>query len=74
LTDPEQPQPPKPLPNAAAFLGMGLAAAACVGIGVGLGAWGDATWHTSPVLLLVGMALGLIAAVWSVVMQIRQYL
>jgi F0F1-type ATP synthase assembly protein I len=74
LTDPEQPQPDKSLPSAAAFLGMGLAAAICVGIGIGLGVWGDATWHTAPALLLVGMALGLAAAVWSVVTQIRQYL
>jgi F0F1-type ATP synthase assembly protein I len=53
---------------------MGLSAAVCVGIGIGLGAWGDATWHTAPALLLVGMALGLAVAVFSVVTQIRQYL
>jgi F0F1-type ATP synthase assembly protein I len=53
---------------------MGLAAAVCVGIGVGLGAWADAAWHTSPALLLTGLALGLAVAVVSVVQQIRQYL
>jgi F0F1-type ATP synthase assembly protein I len=73
----EEPPPseqPKPLPGAAAFLGMGFSAAACVGVGVGLGLWGDASWHTAPALLLVGMFLGLVAAVVSVVQQIRQYL
>jgi len=74
LTDPEQPPSSKPLPGAAAFLGMGLSAAVCVGIGIGLGAWGDATWHTAPALLLVGMTLGFAVAVFSVVTQIRKYL
>jgi ATP synthase protein I len=78
LTEPgdsSAPSPePKPLPSAAAFLGMGLSAAVCVGIGVVLGLWADSAWHTAPVLLLVGMALGLGAAVASVVSQIRRYL
>ncbi|HEY1830318.1 MAG TPA: AtpZ/AtpI family protein [Acidimicrobiales bacterium] len=79
MTDPEQSPPSespsaKDLPGAVAFLGMGLAAAVCVGIGVGLGAWADAAWHTSPALLLTGLALGLAVAVVSVVQQIRQYL
>jgi F0F1-type ATP synthase assembly protein I len=65
---------PKPLPGAAAFLGMGLSAAVCVAIGVGLGVWADSAWHTAPALLLVGLAVGLIAAVFLVVSQIRDYL
>jgi F0F1-type ATP synthase assembly protein I len=65
---------PKPLPSAAAFLGMGLSAAVCVGIGVVLGLWADSVWHTAPVLLLVGLALGLVASVAMVISQIRQYL
>jgi F0F1-type ATP synthase assembly protein I len=80
LTEPPSPSPPsdptepKPLPSAAAFLGMGLSAAACVGVGVGLGLLADGAWHTAPALLLVGMFVGLVAAVLSVVKQIRQYL
>jgi len=78
VTDPKVPQEPssepKPLPGAAAFLGMGLSAAVCVAIGVGLGIWGDSAWHTSPVLLLVGLVLGLVAAVFLVISQIREYL
>jgi F0F1-type ATP synthase assembly protein I len=65
---------PKALPGAAAFLGMGLAAAVCVAIGVALGVWGDSTWHTSPLLLFIGLGLGLLAAVLLVVTQIRDYL
>jgi F0F1-type ATP synthase assembly protein I len=65
---------PKPLPGAAAFLGMGLSAAVCVAIGVALGVWGDSTWHTAPLLLLIGLGVGLLAAVVLVVTQIREYL
>ena len=53
---------------------MGLSAAACVAVGVVLGLWADSTWHTAPALFVVGLLLGLAAAVWSVVAQIRQYL
>jgi F0F1-type ATP synthase assembly protein I len=81
VTEPELPPPgpsgtsePKPLPGAVAFLNMGLAAAVCVGVGVVLGVWGDNTWHTAPLLLIIGLVLGLAAAVWSVVAQIRRYL
>jgi F0F1-type ATP synthase assembly protein I len=81
VTDPEPPasgqDPPsgmKSLPGAAAFLGMGLSAAVCVAIGVVLGLWADSAWHTAPVLLLVGLVLGVTAAALSVVGQIRKYL
>jgi F0F1-type ATP synthase assembly protein I len=67
VTDPK-------VPGAAAFLGMGLSAAVCVAIGVGLGAWGDSAWHTSPLCLMIGLGLGLVAAVFLVVTQIREYL
>jgi F0F1-type ATP synthase assembly protein I len=53
---------------------MGTSAAACVGVGVGLGVWADSAWHTAPALLMVGLLLGLAAAVASVVSQIRKYL
>jgi F0F1-type ATP synthase assembly protein I len=54
--------------------GMGLSAAVCVGIGVFLGVWADGAWHTSPLCLLIGLALGLVAAVSLIVTQIREYL
>jgi F0F1-type ATP synthase assembly protein I len=68
------PEPVKPLPGAVAFLGMGLSAAVCVAIGVGLGLWADSAWHTAPALLVVGLLLGLGAATFMVVAQIRKYL
>jgi F0F1-type ATP synthase assembly protein I len=78
VTDPETPRAgsptPRDLPGAVAFLGMGLSAAACVGIGVGLGVWADSAWHTAPAFLVVGLIVGLAAAVAGVVAQIRQYL
>jgi ATP synthase protein I len=65
---------PQELPGAVAFLGMGLSAAVCVGVGVGLGLWLDSVLHTAPILLLVGLALGVALAATSVVKQIRSYL
>ena len=80
-TRPEQPERAhggtggaKPLPGAVAFLGMGLSAAASVAVGVFLGVWADSAWHTSPAFLVVGLVLGLAAAVLTVVSLIRQYL
>jgi Putative F0F1-ATPase subunit Ca2+/Mg2+ transporter len=76
-TGTDEPKPgtdPKPLPGAVAFLNMGLAAAVCVGAGLLLGLWADSAWHTAPILLVVGLVLGLVAAAASVVAQIRKYL
>lgn len=77
VTDPDRPpssEEPKPLPSAAAFLGMGLSAAVCVGVGLVLGILVDDAVHTAPAFLLVGLALGLAAAIMSVIKQIRTYL
>jgi ATP synthase protein I len=68
------PGDPKPLPGAVAFLNMGLSAAVCVAAGVFLGLWLDDVFHTAPVLLLVGLLLGLVTAAFSVIKLIRQYL
>lgn len=78
-TGTDEPKPPgtnepKPLPGAVAFLSMGLASAVCVGAGLLLGLWADSAWHTAPILLVVGLVLGLAAAAASVVAQIRKYL
>jgi len=72
--EPPLPEEPKPLPGAMAFLGMGLSAAVCVAVGLGLGLWADRALHTAPAFLLVGLALGLAAAAFSIVKQIRTYL
>jgi len=68
------PPAPKPLPGAMAFVGMGTSVAATVGVGVLVGIWADGRLHTSPWLLLVGLVLGLAAAVATVVAQVRRFL
>jgi F0F1-type ATP synthase assembly protein I len=68
------PKGSKPLPGGIAFLNMGFAAAVLVALGVLLGLWLDSKFHTSPILLLLGLALGLFAAAMSVVKQIKTYL
>ena len=65
---------PSGLPGLAAFAVMGSTIAACVSVGVGLGIWADKTWHSAPAGLLIGIVLGTVAAVVSVVQQVRRYL
>ena len=77
MTGPDEshpPEQPRPLPGAVAFLGIGLSAAVCVGACLVLGLWLDSVFHTAPAFLLAGLALGLAAATFSVVRQIRTYL
>ncbi len=77
MSEPDEshpPEEPRPLPGAMAFLGMGLSAAVCVGACLALGLWVDSLLHTAPAFLLVGLALGLAVATFSVVRQIRTYL
>jgi ATP synthase protein I len=57
-----------------AFVGMGTSVAVIVGVGVLLGIWADGRLHTSPLLLIVGLVLGLAAAVATVVAQVRRFL
>jgi F0F1-type ATP synthase assembly protein I len=53
---------------------MGLSAAVCVGLGVLAGVLLDGALHTAPVFLLIGLALGLALAAFSVIKQIRTFL
>lgn len=53
---------------------MGTTIATCVAVGVVLGLWADNTWHTAPAGLLIGIVLGTVAAVVSVVQQVRRFL
>jgi F0F1-type ATP synthase assembly protein I len=63
-----------PLPGALAFVGMGLSIAGCVAVGVVLGILVDRWLHTSPAFLVVGLVLGVGAAVSAVRAQVRTYL
>jgi F0F1-type ATP synthase assembly protein I len=53
---------------------MGTSVAGCVAVPVVLGILGDDTWHTSPLLLVIGLIVGLAAAVGSVVAQVKRFL
>jgi ATP synthase protein I len=75
--DEERPDPErsvKPLPGAFAFAGMGTTVAGCVAAGVVLGILADNHFHTSPAFLIVGLVVGVGAAVASVVGQIKRFL
>jgi F0F1-type ATP synthase assembly protein I len=82
VSTPEPPPPsqpgaesaPAPLPSAVVFLGLGTAVAACVGLGVLLGVWLDGRVHSSPLFLVLGLLLGVCAAVATVVTQVRRFL
>lgn len=62
------------LPALAAFATMGTTIAGCEAVGVVLGVWADRTWHTAPAGLLIGVVLGTVAAVVSVITLVRRYL
>jgi F0F1-type ATP synthase assembly protein I len=74
-TPPEQDNGPvKDLPGASALLAMGTSVAVVLAVFVVLGIWADRAWGTAPWGLLIGIALGTVAAVVSVVKQVRRFL
>ncbi|MGH3732498.1 MAG: AtpZ/AtpI family protein [Acidimicrobiales bacterium] len=62
------------LPGVAAFGAMGITLAACEALGVLLGLYLDRLWHLAPWGLLMGIVLGSVTAVTSVVKLVRRYL
>jgi F0F1-type ATP synthase assembly protein I len=62
------------LPGVVAFLTMGTTIAGCEAVGVFLGIWADRAWGGAPAWLLVGIALGTVAAVVSVLQLVRRFL
>ena len=64
----------KNLPSVFALLTMGTTVAFIIGVFVVLGIWADRAWGTAPWGLLIGIALGTVAAVVSVVKQVRRFL
>ena len=64
----------KDLPGAMALLTMGMTVALLLAVFVVLGIWADHAWGTAPWGLLIGIALGTVAAVVSVVQQVRRFL
>jgi len=64
----------KDLPGVAVFMTMGLTIAITIGIGVFLGIWADNEWGAAPLWLVIGLVLGTVAAVVSVLKQVRRFL
>ena len=62
------------LPGLAAFASLGMTIAVCEGLGVVAGLWADRTWGTAPGGLIIGIVLGTVVAVLSVVKQVRRFL
>jgi F0F1-type ATP synthase assembly protein I len=62
------------LPGWAAFLTMGSTIALCEALGVVAGLEVDHHFSTAPVGILIGVVLGTVIAVVSVVRQVRRYL
>jgi len=55
-------------------LTMGTTVAIIIAVFVVLGIWADRAWTTAPWGLLIGITLGTVAAVVSVVKQVRRFL
>ena len=66
--------PVKDLPGVFALLTMGTSVAIIIAVFVVLGIWADRVWATAPWGLLIGITLGTVAAVVSVVKQVRRFL
>jgi F0F1-type ATP synthase assembly protein I len=64
----------KPPPRVFDLLAIGLASALMIGIALGIGVGVDAWLHSSPIATLIGLAVGILAAVGSTVRQIRRFL
>ena len=66
--------PLRDLPGIAAFGAMGITLAVSEGLGVLLGLYLDRVGHFAPGGLLIGIVLGSVTAVASVVKLVRRYL
>jgi F0F1-type ATP synthase assembly protein I len=61
-------------PGWSTWLGLGAVSMAVLAAGIALGWWLDSLFHTSPVFVLVGIALGIAAGMGYTVVQIRSFL
>ena len=56
------------------FLGVGFYIVACILGGVLLGLWLEGKFNTEPILLLVGLVMGLVAAFWGVYQMLMPFM
>jgi F0F1-type ATP synthase assembly protein I len=64
----------KPPPRVFDLLAIGLASAIMIGGALGIGLAIDAWLHSSPIATLIGLTVGIVAAVGSTVRQVRRFL
>lgn len=64
----------KPSPGLFDLMAMGIASAIMIGAGLAAGVGIDDWLHSSPAATLVGLLVGLVAAIGNVVYQIRRFL
>lgn len=60
-------------PQLGDLLSMGMTLALCVVVGFGLGWLGDLVAGTFPLIAMIGLALGVVAASFYVVKQFKRY-
>ena len=61
-------------PRAGQLIGMGSSIVGFVVLGLVFGWWADNAFDTTPVFILIGLALGVLGAIVSSVMQFRTYM
>ena len=64
----------KPPPRVFDLLSIGLATALMIGGGLAIGLGIDAWLGSSPIATLIGLVVGIVAAVGSTVRQVRKFL
>lgn len=61
-------------PGWSTLLGIGAVSAVTLVAGVALGFWLDDLFNTSPILVFIGIALGIAGGIYYTVAQIRPFL
>jgi F0F1-type ATP synthase assembly protein I len=61
-------------PGWSTLLGIGSVSAAAVAAGILLGWWLDGVFGTSPIVIVIGIALGIVGGVCYTAVLFRQYL
>jgi F0F1-type ATP synthase assembly protein I len=65
--------PDRSTPSGITLLGVGSMFGLCVGLGVFLGVLADRAWHTSPLLTLLGLVVGIFVGAAGAYQAIRPY-
>jgi F0F1-type ATP synthase assembly protein I len=60
--------------NWSSLLGIGAVVAGVLVAGLALGWWIDTLLDTSPIFVLVGIALGIAGGIWHTIVRLRKYL